>query len=46
MFEFAACSHDVVQQVPDLSLEEIFFEFVAIQDLGFQYELVIVIGEL
>jgi len=46
MLEFTACPHDVIEQVPDLGLEEVLAEAVAVGDLCLEYEFVVVIGEL
>lgn len=40
------CSDDVVQQIPDFSLQKIFPQLVTILDLGFEHELVVVEGKL
>lgn len=44
--ELAARPHHVVQQVPDLGLEEVLVQLVAVLDLGLEDELVVVEGQL
>lgn len=46
VLELAACSHDVVEQVPDLGLEEVLSQPLTVGHLGLQHKLIVVIGEL
>lgn len=46
VLELATCSNDVIQEVPDFSLKEVFFESIAVKDLGPEHEFVVVEGKL
>lgn len=44
VFEFTAGSHDVVEQIPNLCFEEVFFEFIAVQYLSPEHEFVVIVS--
>lgn len=44
--EFVTSPHDIIQQVPDFSLEEIFSKFISILYFCFQHEFVVVESKL
>lgn len=46
VLKLAACSHDVVQQVPYLCLEEVLSETVSVKDFSLENELIVIVAEL
>lgn len=46
VLKLAACSDDVVEQVPDLSLKEILSQALTVGHLGLEHKLIVVVGEL
>ena len=46
VLEFAAGADNVVEEVPDFSLEKVLFESITVEYLGLEYEFVVVVGQL
>ena len=46
MLEFAASTDNIVEEVPDLSLEKIFAQTLPVGNLGLQNKLVVVVAKL
>lgn len=46
VLEFAAGTHNVVQQIPDFSLKKVLFEFITVENLSLEDELVVVVAQL